>query len=258
VKPTAGLRIASVLFSVKGSAKSLKTAAPFRGKLPLTRTIARNTVTAVVTDTAGRTGATAARLDVTPRPLPGAPGVSINDGAHYTNKPNVTVTAIWPLFATQMLVSNDGGFTGAAPTNVNPHFSWRLGRRSGPLVSKTIYVRFIGGLAGNETYQDDIILDQTAPRVVSATAVAEGTRTATAARKRGLKHVFRVRVKAKDTVSGVAAIQVTQNRRLPHSWQKYRSRLRFRGKGSRRIYVRVRDRAANRSPWQRVTRAPER
>lgn len=157
-----------------------------------------------------------------------------------------------------MLVSNDGGFTGAAPTNVNPHFSWRLGRRSGPLVSKTIYVRFIGGLAGNETYQDDIILDQTAPRVVSATAVAEGTRTATAARKRGLKHVFRVRVKAKDTVSGVAAIQVTQNRRLPHSWQKYRSRLRFRGKGSRRIYVRVRDRAANRSPWQRVTRAPER
>jgi hypothetical protein len=54
VKPTGGVRIASVLFSVKGSVKSLKTAAPFRGKLPLTRTIARNTVTAVVTDTAGR------------------------------------------------------------------------------------------------------------------------------------------------------------------------------------------------------------
>ena len=121
-----------------------------------------------------------------------------------------------------------------------------------------VYVRFIGGLAGNETYQDDIILDQTAPKILSATTVRKSRPDTPAARKRSRERVIALRVQAKDNVSGVAAIQVTQNRRLPPAWKKYDSRKRYRfrprGATSRRIYARVRDRAANPSKWRRVRR----
>ena len=54
VKPTDGLRIASVAFAVKG-AKAVDSSAPFTARLPLAKRTKSATVTAVVTDAAGRT-----------------------------------------------------------------------------------------------------------------------------------------------------------------------------------------------------------
>jgi hypothetical protein len=54
VKATGGLRIASVAFALKG-AKAVDSSAPFAAKLPLARGTKSATVTAVVTDVAGRT-----------------------------------------------------------------------------------------------------------------------------------------------------------------------------------------------------------
>jgi hypothetical protein len=55
-------------------------------------------------------------------------------------------------------------------------------------------------------------------------------------------------------VTSRPAGQLTQNRRRPGQWKRYRRRLTFRATPTHSIYVRVRDRATNRSRWRQVTR----
>ncbi|HEX2087114.1 MAG TPA: Ig-like domain-containing protein [Solirubrobacteraceae bacterium] len=195
----------------------------------------------LVTDAAGNADAGTATLRVTPAPLPGLPGVTINGGDRFTNDPNVTLTARWPHFATRMHVSNDGGFEPAAELPVAAHVAWQLDGSGHDRLPETVYVRFAGGLAGNETYQDDIVLDEAAPLLAAATV-------------QPLRRGHRVRVRAVDRVSGVARMQITANRARPGRRRPYARVTRIASSAAPR-WARVIDRAGNRSAWRRLRAA---
>ena len=63
-----------------------------------------------VTAPSGKTAATSSSVDVRQAPPPGVVGVSINDGAQFTNDPRVTLRSVWPGLTTNLTVANDGGF----------------------------------------------------------------------------------------------------------------------------------------------------
>jgi DNA-binding beta-propeller fold protein YncE len=183
------------------------------------------------------------------QPPPGLPGVSINGGAQFTNTPQVTLDLRWPSFAAQLFASNDGGFGTASPFLVAPQVLWTLDSSGAERLPKTVYVRFTGGAAGPETYQDDIILDQTPPEIESATFEEE--RAAGAGRARSAQaRRYRVSIAASDTVSGVAQMQLSSDRSAGVAWLPYARATTFTGR--RPIFVRVRDFAGNASPWTPV------
>jgi PKD domain/Bacterial Ig-like domain len=187
-----------------------------------------------VTDGVGLTNTSTERMFVRLRPPDGLPGVSINHGAQFTNDPQVKVDLVWTPFAKDLVISNDGGFRPALGFPVRNRIPWTL-RSSGPeRLPRTIYVRFTGGDDnGRQTYQDDIILDETAPVVMSARARRAG----------------RVRVVARDRTSGVKRMQFASNRRHPRHSVRYRRVAKVRGK---HLLVRVRDGAGNWSHWKPV------
>jgi outer membrane protein assembly factor BamB len=181
---------------------------------------------------------------LTPTPPAGLPGVSINAGARYTNDPDVLVRVVWPAGTTTLLISNDGGFAAPRQLPVAANIPWRLDASGPERLPKTIYVRFG---SSSQTFQDDIILDQTAP-VISGASIAGTASRASAASVKS----YTIRVKAKDNLSGVAQLQITNSKRKPGSWRRFAASVRFRAT-SRRVFVRVRDKAGNASAW-RMTR----
>lgn len=169
----------------------------------------------------------------TGRPYGGPPPqVFINGGAPYTNDPEVELT-----FAglgsrdREIEISNDGGFTPSEtrPFALGTTYPWTLASTGPDRLPKTVYVRVTG--PGVDTLTDEIVLDETAPVVVSA-------------RRAGGK----LKVRVRDRISGVSHVQVTRNPRRPGKWRKYRSTVGLpSGRGG--IHVRARDRARNRSRW---------
>ena len=200
-----------------------------------------------VTDSTGTTGETTGTLAVSTLPPQGRPiGVSINDGDQYTNDPHVTVFASWPSFGTNMLLANDGGFTKAISFPVAAQTPWLLDSSGPERLPKTVYIRYVGGVQTSETFTDDIILDQTPPKVLAA-ALPPATGAASASKAK----LIPLRVKAKDNVSGVGAMQITTSKRKPGKFRKYRAVTNV--KPAKAYYVRVRDRAGNLSRW-RITK----
>ncbi|MEA2495945.1 MAG: hypothetical protein QOJ29_3856 [Thermoleophilaceae bacterium] len=201
-----------------------------------------------VTDGAGQTAEAAASLKVSnSSSVLKQLGVTINNGAQYTNNPDVQVSTFFPASTTNMLFSNDGGFLKAQafpPKEITP---WKLDSSGPERLPKTIYVRFLNGPIVSETFTDDIILDETPPKVLSASLVTPLTSTANAARAKAVV----IKLKATDNVSGVAAAQVAANKKRPGKFVKYKKRLKVKVSG-RKLFVRVRDRAGNRSSWRRV------
>ena len=193
---------------------------------PGTRTVAVR-----VTDAAGNAGVASASLEIRPAATPGPGGVSIEGGARYTRSAKVTLTVRWPALATSVLVANDGGFTPAGSFPLAGEIPWELD--TGADGRKTVYVRFPGA-AGDTTYQDDIILDATAPRIRSA--VLKGRR---------------LRLRASDATSGLATVHVTRNRARPGKGRRFRGTLRVAGSPR---WVRVTDHAGNRTRGHRIKR----
>jgi 6-phosphogluconolactonase (cycloisomerase 2 family) len=200
-----------------------------------------------VTDRTGQSSTVRAdeRITVDSRSR-GQLGVSINDGARYTNDPKVTISATWPSFASQMLMSNDGGFKAAQGFPLRAGTPWTLDSSGAERLPKIVYARFVRGLTVSETYTDDIILDQRPPYVASA----QLTRT---------KGVALLRLRARDHgLAGLKAVQVTNDRRRPKArFRPYRAKLRLTRSKSERalrlgraVFVRVRDRAGNMSSWR--------
>jgi 6-phosphogluconolactonase (cycloisomerase 2 family) len=168
--------------------------------------------------------------------------VSINDGADYTNDPDVTltITGISLPSSLYMQISNDGGFGPGASEYVQPtaedhHYSWTLATSGPERLPKTVYVRTRPGGDATQLISDDIVLDQRPPEI--AAVVQSGGSV--------------VRIQARDRISGVQGMQVTRNRRKPAPWQPYRERTHFKI-GRRPLYLRVRDAAGNRSRWKTV------
>lgn len=177
--------------------------------------------------------------------------MTINNGALYTNDPDVTLCVIPPSWASSLRVANDGGFGAAKTLPVRSTIRWRLAESGRERLPKTVYLRF-----GNDTqtFTDDIILDQTNPTVASATltrprATSSAAVVATAASR---SRTFGVRVGAKDATSGVAKVQfAVRSKRHPSTLRKFKRISRYKGARAPK-YVRVRDRAGNYSRWRSI------
>jgi hypothetical protein len=187
----------------------------------------------------GRVDIAQASVDVRLAPPAGRRGVSIANGARAVNDRTVTLSLVWPRYATHALISNDGGFAHAKRVVVNRRVRWRLAAGS-QRVPHTVYVRFEGGESGPETYQDDVVLDTTPPRVTSARwAAAKGG--------------YKLRLRATDSASGARSYQVTTRRGKPGPSRRLSKALRVRDASVRR-WVRVRDSAGNVSAWTAIAR----
>jgi DNA-binding beta-propeller fold protein YncE len=184
----------------------------------------------------------------------GDEGVTINGGAQYTNDALVALTVEPAINTTELRVSNDGGFQSAVtmPVSATRLYAWTLDSSGPERLPKTVYVRFANEAeSSSQNFTDDIILDQTAPKVSSA-AVAE-TGTAGGAVVSARRRAFRLRVAARDNASGVARLQLAVRRARPGRVRVFRKRFTIRAKRAPR-YVRVFDGAGNRSRWRAVRR----
>jgi hypothetical protein len=184
-------------------------------------------------------------------PPPAGPiGISINDGAIYTNSSKVTLHLTWPTCTTTALLANDGGFRPSTSVTPVEYTTWTL-QSSGPeRLPKTVYVRFNVWPNTSQSFSDDIILDETPPVLASASMVgAAGKRSVPVGR--GGRRVV-VATKATDRTSGVASIQVTANRKRPGTAMKYARKVRVRTSSSK-LWVRVCDGAGNYSAWKSIT-----
>jgi len=209
-----------------------------------------------VTAPSGRTAITGTSVDVRQTPPTGAAGVSINNGAQFTNTPEVSVIARWPRFATDLLLSNDGGFASPLSARVEASVGWKLDASGPERLPKTIYVRFSGGTSGAETYQDDIILDQTPPEL-RGVALEPPREQANGSSQLAKSRQFRVSSRASDATSGVAEMQLARSRTRPEPFRRYAATQLLR-RASLPRWARVRDFAGNVSSWKSVTgsRAP--
>ncbi len=110
----------------------------------------------------------------------------------------MTLSLVWPAYASEARISNDGGFA-ASKTQVVPlsdRIAWEIDDSVKGLYTKVVYVRFNGvGIDTTKTYQDDIILDTTAPTIQSSTATVASD-------------AVQLSVKAIDDITGVDSIEV--------------------------------------------------
>jgi FG-GAP-like repeat/PKD domain/FG-GAP repeat len=217
-----------------------------------------------VTNEVGTTAITTVELDVRPATLPGEVGVSINNGDYATNTTAVQVYVVWPAFASNALVSNDGGFNtagGTTTTALTPTIPWTLRSEGSERLPKIVYVRFPGSLDPTQTFTDDIILDTTTPVVQSASSTGSATTASVASAHRHKGRVFRVRLHATEKLSGISAAQfstrpsggitVTFTDRAHQGIQRLARVVKV-AMAKRPRYVRVRSAAGNWSKWHRI------
>lgn len=90
--------------------------------------------------------------------------VSINEGALFTNQISVTLSIEAPASVAEMMVSNDGGFSGAGWQPYAESVPWQITQYGVAVIPRVVYARFrtFEGIE-SATFQDDIILDVTAP-----------------------------------------------------------------------------------------------
>lgn len=169
------------------------------------------TVQLRVTRSGGRVDTASGQIVVAPAPPPGRVGVVINDGDYATNDPNVKIDPVWPGGATQILISNNGGFGASGNAMTLPlaaEIPWTLERTGDDRLPKTVYVRFLGAGMDDINFTDDIILDETAPTIQSAQLVG-GAGGGAASSARAKTRSYRIKVKAKDRIVGVCAVDAS-------------------------------------------------
>ncbi|HEY5196560.1 MAG TPA: hypothetical protein VIJ51_05990 [Solirubrobacteraceae bacterium] len=218
------------------------------------------TCVVVATNGAGHSqpASSAAVVPTGPASCPATVGVSVNAAATYTNSTAVTLTIKAPGGATSVVVANDGGFGGARTFTVaaNCQYAWTLTSSGSERLPKTVYVRFAGsGIDANQTFTDDIILDQTAPQVKSATLspTTGGSPSAKTASVASARARYVLRVHATDDSSGVAKLQLAGSPTAKHRVTlTYRARTTLSSLAGAR-WIRAVDRAGNYGRWKRVT-----
>jgi hypothetical protein len=202
-----------------------------------------------VTLPGGRVDVATRVVVVLPAPPPGDVGVTINHGALYTRDPVVEVSPVWPAFTSRIRIANDGGFREAKAYPIGESQRWLLDSSGPERLPKRVYVRFDGArhTGGPQNFTDDIILDERKPVLIEANVLAGRAATPTVATRRSVRLV----VRARDNVSGVSRMQVATKRRHPGRWARFRRISRVRSTADA-LWVRVRDRAGNRSRWRRA------
>jgi 6-phosphogluconolactonase (cycloisomerase 2 family) len=165
--------------------------------------------------------------------------VTINDGALYTNDPDVQVTVSRPWMIASVRLASDRADVDDARARRTPRwdttFSWHLDTGGEARSVKHVYARFTP-LSGKKALvvSDDIILDQTAPQVTTARI-----------------HGASLHLKARDNRSGVRKLQLANDRHHPRERRKFARHVDV-GGDVERLYVRVFDGAGNHSHWRRV------
>jgi len=89
--------------------------------------------------------------------------ITINDGAIFTNQTAVTLTLTAPSGTTEMIISNDGGFGGATWEPFAVQKPWTITAYGNYVIPRVVYVKFKTHGQVSGLYQDDIVLDVTAP-----------------------------------------------------------------------------------------------
>jgi hypothetical protein len=145
-------------------------------------------------------------------PESGPVGLEIDNGDYATNNPNVTVQAVWPVGTKSILISNNGGFRTDAQT-VAPAstITWKLEQTGNDRLPKTVYLRFLGVGQDDINFTDDIILDETAPTIQSASVSGAGASRARAARAHRARG-YRLHLKATDKLVGLCEVAVSGKR----------------------------------------------
>jgi hypothetical protein len=200
----------------------------------------------------GYSGVASTSIVAYPAPPDGETGISLNDGAQFTNTPNVAVRVVWPPFATDVRLSNDGGFASLVSSHVIPTLPWTLDSSGPERLPKTIYVRFSGlGIDTTKTFTDDIILDETPPSVSASASVSVVAASSRKTQSISKLPLVAMRIRATDELSGVARMEITPKKDRPGPARPYRMRVTLRTT-AHRIYVRAQDRAGNWSSWRRI------
>lgn len=166
-----------------------------------------------------------ASIEVRQTPPEGDAGVSIDDGSSFTYSKRVGLNLVWPSYATQAKVSNDGGFAASRTKtfDVESMIAWDLNDTVSGRFPKVVYVRFLGsGVDGTRTFQDDILLDSTAPIISSSSGAASSSSNGVSAqsvsdvataRKVAKTRAFKIAVRARDNMSGVSDVQINTRAR---------------------------------------------
>jgi DNA-binding beta-propeller fold protein YncE len=210
--------------------------------------VGNHSVTVRVTSRGGSTATATTVVGVTIAPPAGEVGVSINGGSQFTNNPEVKVSLVWPRSAVGARLSNDGGFRDPGQRDLAPAVNWTLASSGPERLPKTVYVRFSGTANETQTFQDDIILDETPPVIASA-GIASLAGISSAAKAR----TYRTKVRASDKTSGVASAQFAtdKSKKKLSKTQKYLSAMSFKS-ALKPLWVRVQDRAGNFSKWSKL------
>lgn len=191
-------------------------------------------------------------------------GVTINSAAEFTNKKTVVLSVTGASGSVSAIVSNDGGF-GSAETftlvDGSAEINWTLVSSRDERLPKQVYVKFVSRFGTQSSnYQDDIILDTTAPVLNDATAVvttapesAVSVASIRAAKKNGAK----ITVKATDANSGIGSVEMRSGASKKATSVKYanpkaKSQTLTVNTKAKTLQVRVIDRAGNPSPWKTV------
>jgi hypothetical protein len=87
--------------------------------------------------------------------------------------------------------------------------------------------------------------------VLAATTATAPAGSAAFVAAKAKPRTYKVKLRARDNVSGLAGMQATSNKSKPGKLQRYRTTVRVRS-ASKRILVRVKDRAGNYSSWRKV------
>jgi hypothetical protein len=211
--------------------------------------------------------------------------VSINNGDLFTNQTTVTLTLTAPSGTTQMLISNDGGFGGAAWHSFANTRPWTITGYGSYVVPRTVYAKFKTNGQVSGVYVDDIILDQTPPtgsiQITSTFTDTVGSASITAIHPsvmltsttaytiyfplvaKNFMPGFRVvglSLSATDDISGVGSMLIANDPNFVGAqWQEYAAKLNWyvHEKGTTTVYVKYRDRARNESQvYSAVTTAP--
>lgn len=165
------------------------------------------------------------------------PAISINDGAIYTNDPNVTVSVTTPPGVASFRLGNDPAVFPfrATRANADGHYPWQLSGTGGARDVRRVHVRFTPNESGSgPDLFDDIILDQRPPAVLSAKLSRA-----------------RLVLRARDNRSGVRGLHITANRKKPGRQRRFSRTVKVNGR-ARKLYVRVVDGAGNPSKWKTV------
>lgn len=202
--------------------------------------------------------------------------ISINAGDLFTNQTTVTLTLTAPAGTSEMMISNEGGFNDASWEPFVTEKSWTITAYGAHVIPRIVYAKFKthGQISG--LYQDDIVLDVTAPtgsvQVAGPieTAAPSGTtslsapsveKTGTLSNSLWLPLLAKnyhpgltlvgLSLSASDDLSGVADMIISNDASFVDAqWEPYVTERNWwaRDAETAAVYVKFRDGAGNQSP----------